>query len=96
MGYDTASTFTFIPILAGEDSVEAGSSLVFSCLEVCLSIMVRHLPSINTSLVTSAIYQTHQRAGDSQEVHAILEACLTVLAELPALCSDRGNAHRCH
>ena len=78
-------------IHTGEDDVTPGSSFVFSCLEVCLSIIVRHIPAINSALVSSGIYQTAVlKYGNEVEMNQSVGAVLNILAELPALCSQNG------
>lgn len=85
------SCLSCICYATGEDDVTPGSSFVFSCLEVCLSIMVRHIPAINSALVSSGIYQTSHRPNNAQEVNQAVASVLNVIDELPALCSQNGK-----
>ncbi|XP_067939352.1 HEAT repeat-containing protein 5B-like isoform X2 [Watersipora subatra] len=76
-----------------DDDVTPGASFVFSCLEVCLSLIVRHIPAINSTLVSSGIYQAAAlKLSNEKEMNESVGAILSVLAELPALCSDNGRA----
>ena len=81
------------PDLTGEDDVTPGSSFVFSCLEVCLAIIVRHIPSINSALVSSGIYQTAAllKHSNEKEMNEVVSSVLNVIAELPHLCSQNGE-----
>ena len=81
------------PDLTGEDDVTPGSSFVFSCLEVCLAIIVRHIPSINSALISSGIYQTAAllKHSNEREMNEIVSSVLNVISELPHLCSQNGE-----
>ena len=81
------------PNLTGEDDVTPGSSFVFSCLEVCLAIIVRHIPSINSALVSSGIYQTAAllKRSNEKEMNEVVSSVLNVISELPHLCSQNGE-----
>jgi len=83
---------TSCDMYAGCDDVTPGSSFVFSCLEVCLSIIVRHIPAINSNLVTSSVYQTSSlKYTNQQEMTQAVCAVLNVIEQLPSLCSQNGS-----
>lgn len=77
--------------LAGEGGASGeltpGKSVVFAVLEVCLCLLVRHLPPLNpTPLVSSP-----QRPPSlSPEAAELVASSLDVMAGLPDLCSPQG------
>jgi hypothetical protein len=72
----------------------AGKSVVFATLEVCLCVLVRHLPSLNPAIPTSGLAVTAikvNRAKISSTVNGLIATSLQILADLPSLCSPKGE-----
>jgi hypothetical protein len=71
-----------------------GKSLVFATLEVCLCVLVRHMPALNPSLppasALSTPVSTVKQSALSDGVCQLLASTLQTMAELPSLCSPAG------
>ena len=70
-------------------SIVPGKSVVFAVLEVCLCVLVRQMPTLNPA-VSSATLQSYKNAGLSDEASTLISMTLTIMAELPQLCSPAG------
>jgi hypothetical protein len=73
-----------------------GKSLVFATLEVCLCILVRHLPTLNPALPASsalaaASATAAKQATFSETTSQLLAGALQTMSELPSLCSPAGS-----
>ena len=71
-----------------------GKSVVFATLEVCLCVLVRHLPSLNPAIPTSGLAVISikvNRAKISDTVNRLIST-----ADLPNLCSPKGRDHSLH
>ena len=74
----------------GDDGhIVPGKSVVFATLEVCLCVLVRHLPSLNPAIPKTGFQTRH--SGFSDDVHELMSDTLQVLAKLPSLCSLQGQ-----
>ncbi|XP_078491480.1 HEAT repeat-containing protein 5B-like [Ciona intestinalis] len=75
----------------GEDgSIEAGRSLVFASLEICMCVLVRKMPSVNpTFRTTSGDYQP-KRGPLPTEGATLVSTALNLLTDVLDLCSPRG------
>lgn len=74
----------------GESSgdITPGKSLVFAVLEVCLCLLVRQLPALNPSpLVSTGVRPMTQHPEQSGQ---LISTALTVMEQLPKLCSPQG------
>jgi len=77
--------------LAGEGGssgeLTPGKSVVFAVLEVCLCLLVKHLPPLNpTPLVSSPARVTSL----SSEAAELVASALDIMSSLPDLCSPKG------
>ncbi|XP_076321914.1 HEAT repeat-containing protein 5B isoform X4 [Tachypleus tridentatus] len=72
-----------------------GQSVVFALLEVCLCLLVRQLPHISPALANSTGTFGIQAATRSkkltEESSKLIAATLSVMSELPNLCSPKGS-----
>ncbi len=68
-----------------------GKSLVFAAMELLVFILVRHLPHLKIK-DTDVVRQAPQHLSDDSS--RMVAATVTVLAELPSLCSPAGT-HTC-
>ena len=74
----------------GDDGhIVPGKSVVFATLEVCLCVLVRHLPSLNPAIPKTGFQM--RNAGFSDDVHELMSETLHVIAQLPSLCSPQGS-----
>ena len=69
-----------------------GKSLVFATLEVCLCVLVRHMPSINPALPSARLHTPAPRHRFSDEACQLISTVLNVMVELPSLCSHTGRS----
>uniref|UniRef100_T1IQK7 HEAT repeat-containing protein 5A n=1 Tax=Strigamia maritima TaxID=126957 RepID=T1IQK7_STRMM len=83
--------------LLGEGSesgeIVPGKSVVFAILEVCMCVLVRQFPKINTA-ENSNSYSTHlQNRGfiSPEDCNQLIVYTMNVLSELPNLCSPTGS-----
>lgn len=70
-----------------------GKSLVFATLEVCLCVLVRHMPSINPALPSARLHTPASRHRFSDEACQLISTVLNVMVELPSLCSHTGKSN---
>ena len=68
-----------------------GKSLVFASLEVCLCVLVRHIPAINPALPSTRLHTPPPRHRFSEETCQLICTVLNIMVELPALCSHAGK-----
>lgn len=70
-----------------------GKSLVFATMELLMFILVRHMPQLSTKMSDSPSHvATNTRL--SEESARLVAATVTILADLPALCSPAGTGVR--
>ncbi|XP_069806227.1 HEAT repeat-containing protein 5A isoform X2 [Dendropsophus ebraccatus] len=69
----------------------AGHSLVLAALELCLCILIRQLPQLSPRLSGSITGRHTTRQPLSPESGLLVSASLSILAELPSLCSPEGS-----
>lgn len=79
-----------------EGEIIPGKSVVFAVLEVCLCVLVRHLPGLNPSLPNGtaaplSIISHAKVAPLTKEGSSLISAALSVMCELPGLCSPAGS-----
>lgn len=77
--------------ISGE--ITPGNSVVFATLEVCLCVLVRHLPSLNPTILSSSptSMSVFKQSGFSEQTIQLLSDVLRVLGDLPSLCSPPGE-----
>ncbi len=69
-----------------------GKSLVFATLEVCLCVLVRHVPAINPALPSArGLHTPPPRHRFSEDTCQLISTVLNIMVELPALCSHTGQ-----
>ncbi|XP_074145667.1 HEAT repeat-containing protein 5A isoform X2 [Sminthopsis crassicaudata] len=68
-----------------------GRSLVFATLELCVCILVRQLPELNPKLIGSPGIKTTKAQILSEDGNKLVSAALTILSELPGVCSPEGS-----
>uniref|UniRef100_A0A4W3GFI6 HEAT repeat-containing protein 5B n=1 Tax=Callorhinchus milii TaxID=7868 RepID=A0A4W3GFI6_CALMI len=68
-----------------------GKSLVFAALELLMFILVRHLPQLNPKVTESPSHVPNKAQLLSEESGRLVAATVTILADLPSLCSPSGS-----
>lgn len=78
----------------GENTGELvpGKSLVFAAMELLVFILVRHLPQLNTRVKESPSHAPLRPQRLSDESAQLVANTVSILAELPSLCSPAGKA----
>lgn len=67
-----------------------GKSLVFATMELLMFILVRHMPHLSTKMSDSPSHiATKTRL--SEESARLVAATVTILSDLPSLCSPAGT-----
>lgn len=69
----------------------AGRSLVLAALELCLCILIRQLPQLSPRLSGSITGRHATKQPLSHDSILLISASLSILAELPSLCSPEGE-----
>ncbi|XP_061141109.1 HEAT repeat-containing protein 5B [Syngnathus typhle] len=68
-----------------------GTSLVFAAMELLVFILVRHLPQLNTRVKESPSHVPIRPQRLSEESARLVANTVSILAELPSLCSPAGS-----
>ncbi|XP_056147320.1 HEAT repeat-containing protein 5B [Lampris incognitus] len=68
-----------------------GKSLVFAAMELLVFILVRHLPQLNTRVKESPSHVSVQPQRLPEESARLVANTVSILAELPSLCSPAGS-----
>ncbi|KAM7409012.1 hypothetical protein PAMA_002637 [Pampus argenteus] len=68
-----------------------GKSLVFAAMELLVFILVRHLPQLNTRVKESPSHVLLRPQRLSEESSRLVANTVSILAELPSLCSPAGS-----
>ncbi|KAF4102286.1 hypothetical protein G5714_017086 [Onychostoma macrolepis] len=68
-----------------------GKSLVFGALELCLCTLVRKLPQLSPKLAGSPTGRGGQTCFLSNTDCRLVTSALTILSELPSICSPEGS-----
>lgn len=68
-----------------------GKSVVFASLEVCLCVLVRHIPALNPAIPQTGFQQPYKGGAFTDDVNNLITTCLQVMAQLPNLCSPKGK-----
>uniref|UniRef100_A0A4W4FK33 HEAT repeat-containing protein 5B n=1 Tax=Electrophorus electricus TaxID=8005 RepID=A0A4W4FK33_ELEEL len=74
---------------AGE--LQPGKSLVFAAMELLVFLLVRHLPRVSARAADSPGHLPSKPQQLSEHGNRLVAAALSILAELPALCSPAGS-----
>lgn len=69
-----------------------GKSLVFAAMELLVFILVRHLPQLNTRVKESPSHVPLRPQRLPKESARLVANTVSILAELPSLCSPAGEA----
>lgn len=69
-----------------------GKSLVFAAMELLVFILVRHLPQLNTRVKESPSHVPLRPQRLPEESARLVANAVSILAELPSLCSPAGEA----
>lgn len=69
-----------------------GKSLVFAAMELLVFILVRHLPRLNTRVKESPSHVPLRPQRLPEESARLVANTVSILAELPSLCSPAGEA----
>lgn len=97
---DGAAEKETVPVFGeGKDTggLVPGRSLVFSALQICLSVLVRNLPQLSPTLsgTKTGTKTTFSGVGEvwtlSDSDCGLVSSALFVLSELPSLCSPEGS-----
>lgn len=70
-----------------------GTSLVFAAMELLVFILVRHLPQLNTRMKESPSHVLIRPQRLPEESARLVANSVSILAELPLLCSPAGKTH---
>ncbi|XP_028278797.1 HEAT repeat-containing protein 5B isoform X1 [Parambassis ranga] len=68
-----------------------GKSLVFAAMELLVFILVRHIPQLNTRMKESPSHVPLRPQRLPEESARLVANTVSILAELPALCSPAGS-----
>ncbi|XP_033835045.1 HEAT repeat-containing protein 5B isoform X1 [Periophthalmus magnuspinnatus] len=68
-----------------------GKSLVFATMELLVFILVRHLPQLNTKVKESPSHAALRPQRLSEESARLVAHTVSILAELPSLCTPAGS-----
>lgn len=69
-----------------------GKSLVFAAMELLVFILVRHIPQLNTRMKESPSHVPLRPQRLPEESARLVANTVSILAELPTLCSPAGEA----
>lgn len=69
-----------------------GKSLVFAAMELLVFILVRHIPQLNTRVRESPSHGPLRPQRLPEEGARLVANTVSILAELPSLCSAAGEA----
>lgn len=67
-----------------------GKSLVFATMELLMFILVRHMPHLSTKMSDSPSHIA-MKTRLSEESARLVAATVTILSDLPSLCSPAGT-----
>ncbi|XP_063774046.1 HEAT repeat-containing protein 5B isoform X2 [Pseudophryne corroboree] len=89
---DTSEKETQTNLGEGEESggLTPGKSLVFSAMELLMFILVRHMPQLSSKMSDSPSHIVTKHQQLSEESARLVASTVTILAELPPLCSPAG------
>ncbi|KAM4693258.1 HEAT repeat-containing protein 5B [Discoglossus pictus] len=89
---DTSEKETQMHLGEGEESggLIPGKSLVFAAMELLLIIVVRHMPQLSAKMSDSPSHMVAKTQQLSEESARLVASTVTILAELPSLCSPAG------
>ena len=75
----------------GEDGkIIPGQSIVFATLEVCLCVLSKRIPALNPATQTTGFHAPVRLSKMTDETCQLIGAVITIMAELPELCSNAG------
>ncbi|KAM8946642.1 HEAT repeat-containing protein 5B isoform 2-T2 [Pelodytes ibericus] len=80
------------PLGEGEESggLIPGKSLVFAAMELLVFILVRHMPQLSSKMSDSPSHIVTKAQQLSEESARLVASTVTILADLPSLCSPAG------
>jgi len=68
-----------------------GKSIVFATLEVCLYVLVRHVPALNPSIPSTGFQTASVSSRWTEDTCQLMSTALQIMSQLPALCTPRGT-----
>ncbi|KAK2175422.1 hypothetical protein NP493_734g02011 [Ridgeia piscesae] len=68
-----------------------GKSIVFATLEVCLYVLVRHVPALNPSIPSTGFQTASVSSRWTEDTCQLMSTALQIMSQLPALCTPRGS-----
>uniref|UniRef100_A0A3B4DQ08 HEAT repeat-containing protein 5B n=1 Tax=Pygocentrus nattereri TaxID=42514 RepID=A0A3B4DQ08_PYGNA len=71
--------------------LQPGKSLVFAAMELLVFLLVRHLPQVNTKASDSPSHLPTKPQQLPEHSNRLVAVTVSILAELPALCSPAGS-----
>jgi len=75
-------------------NIVPGKSVVFATLEVCLCVLVRHMPALNPAIPSTGFQISSLRqTAFSDATCQLLATTLQIMTDLPLLCSPAGKAN---
>ncbi|XP_069811518.1 HEAT repeat-containing protein 5B [Dendropsophus ebraccatus] len=89
---DTSEKETQTILGEGEESggLIPGKSLVFAAMELLMFILVRHIPQLSSKVSDSPSHVISKQQQLSEESARLVASTVTILADLPTLCSPAG------
>ncbi|KAJ1347297.1 hypothetical protein KIN20_002323 [Parelaphostrongylus tenuis] len=74
----------------GEDGIIRGTTLTFALMELCLCVMVRQLPQINSANVKNPLHSRRFGRLPTESAN-IITSSIQLLVNVPLLCSSEGR-----
>lgn len=59
--------------------------------QVCLCVLVRHIPSLNPAIPQTGFAQPYKGGSFTEDVHTLITSCMQIMGQLPGLCSPKGE-----
>uniref|UniRef100_A0A8C5MAD1 HEAT repeat-containing protein 5B n=1 Tax=Leptobrachium leishanense TaxID=445787 RepID=A0A8C5MAD1_9ANUR len=89
---DTSEKETHPPLGEGEESggLIPGKSLVFAAMELLMFVLVRHMPHLSYKMSESPSHLVTKPQQLSEQSARLVASTVTILSELPSLCSPAG------
>ena len=75
-----------------DGKITPGQSIVFATMEVCLCVLSKRIPALNPAAQTTGFHAPVRLAKMTDETCQLIGAVISVMAELPELCSSAGQS----
>lgn len=87
---DTTDSTVVIGEGGESGDIEPGKSLVFAALEACMCVITKQIPVLNPSAPSTGFQVPTRLVKLSEESCQLIAAVVSILGELPNLCSPAG------